>query len=85
MSVGMNLSAMLIIMLISCTGTRIFLSGLSRISSPSVRASGLVVYVSRKVPVSSSMMRTIMRNARLMPAVVTVNIHQSKSTVPPLV
>ena len=81
----MNLSAMLIIMLISCTGTFIFLSGLSSISSPSVSAIGLVVYVSRKVPVISSIMRTTMRKARLMPSVVMVNIHQSKSTVPPLV
>ena len=43
MSVGMKRSAMLIIMLISWTGTLSFLSGPSRISSPSVRAMGLVV------------------------------------------
>ncbi len=43
MSVGMNRSAMLIIMASSWTGTRIFLRGLSSCSSPSVRAMGDVV------------------------------------------
>ena len=43
MSVGMKRRAMLIIMLISCTGTRSFLRGFSSSSSPSVRARGLVV------------------------------------------
>ena len=43
MSVGMNLSAMLIIIVISCTGTFIFLSGANSSSIPSVRAMGLVV------------------------------------------
>ena len=39
----MKRSAMLIIMLISCTGTFIFFKGPSSISSPSVSAMGLVV------------------------------------------
>ena len=39
----MKRSAMLIIMLISWMGTRIFFSGPNRISKPSVRAMGLVV------------------------------------------
>ena len=43
MSVGMNRRAMDIIMASSCTGKRSFFRGASRLSSPSVRAMGLVV------------------------------------------
>ena len=42
-SVGMKRSAMDIIIASSCTGSLIFLRGLSRLSSPSVRRIGLVV------------------------------------------
>ena len=42
-SVGMKRSAIDIMIVISCTGTLIFLRGLSSISSPSVSAMGLVV------------------------------------------
>ena len=72
MSVGMNLSAMLIIMLISCTGIFIFLSGPIMISSPSVSAMGLVVYVSMNVPTIRRMMRSDIITARSMPSQVMI-------------
>ena len=49
-SVGMNLSAMLIIMAMSCTGTLMYLSGLMRLSVPSATSTGVVVRVSNDAP-----------------------------------
>ena len=81
-SVGMKRSAMLIIMDISCTGTFSFFSGLKSDSMPSVRAMGAVVYVSRKVPKISSVMRSTINTARTAPSRVTVTGPSFRSGVP---
>ena len=57
MSVGINLSAMLIIMPISWTGTFIFFRGPMSRSMPSVRAIGDVVYVKMDVPIMKMCIR----------------------------
>ena len=64
-------------------GRRSFFSGDSRLSSPSVNAMGLVVYVMRNVPMMSSTIRKIICTAETMPSTVTWrSSHTSATGVP---
>ena len=82
MSVGMKRSAIDIIIASSCTGTLIFLRGPSKLSRPSVRRMGEVVYVSRNVPMMSSVMRSIIVMAARTPSIVMRKIQKWHSSVP---
>ncbi len=58
--IGINLSAIDIIIAISCTGTPILFKNPSDLSSPSVSSFGVVVNVSKDVP-NTSMIRRLPR------------------------
>ena len=84
-SVGMNRSAMDIIMASSWIGRRSFFSGPSRLSMPSVRAMGLVVYVIKNVPMMSITIRSTICTAATTPSQVMLRSSQTSATGVPAV
>ena len=78
----MNLSAIVIIMAISCAGSPIALNGESSLSIPSVRLSGLVQSVSMEEPIISRISRIAIKTAVRMPSLVILRIHQLQMTSP---
>ena len=81
-SVGMNLSAIVIIIASSCTGTFITFSGDKSLSIASVRSIGDVVYVRRLVPIIRQAILTTINTAVSTPlSVILMNFH-SKYGVP---
>ena len=63
-NVGINRRAMVMIMVRSCTGNRSAFKGDMRLSSPSVRAMGVVVSVKNtSVDANNATMRSIMNKA----------------------
>ena len=79
---GMNRSAIDIIMAISCTGTWIFLRKPSPFSIPSVRSFGVVVSVISEEPMTSRIRRITIRMATRMPSFVIFSFHSCHTTVP---
>lgn len=81
-SIGMNLSAMDIIMAISCTGTLIYFKKDNPFSSPSVRLFGVVVRVIRDEPMIKYTSLITIKMAVFRPLSVMVIFHTLKITVP---
>ena len=80
---GIKRSAMLMTSASSCTGRRIHLRGVSRLSTPSVSETGVVVYVSREEHTTSSTRRRARNTEKMMPSKEMHKIPHSQYTDSP--
>ena len=77
MRMGINRSAMLMTSASACTGTLIHLSGVRRLSTPSVSETGVVVYVSSEEQTTRSASRSARNAEKISPSFVIVITHHS--------